>query len=124
MPYTDHKAFQEKPKLFSSAKSMYYYTDDGKKLLDGTTGLWCVSAGHQRSKIIHAVQDQVAKMAYCLTFHLGHVPAFKLAERITKLVPESLNHMFFSNSGSEAVDSALKIALAYQKLRNKGNGDF
>ena len=121
MPFTANKDFLHKPKLLKHAKGMYYYSDDNKKILDGTSGLWCVNAGHGNKKITSAIKQQIDDMAYCPAFQIGHTKAFELAEKISQLTPKSLNHVFFTNSGSEAVDSALKIALAYQKLRGKSS---
>ncbi|MAJ24820.1 MAG: aspartate aminotransferase family protein [Rickettsiales bacterium] len=119
MPYTDNKWFKGNPKLLESAKGMYYTTSKGEKILDGVAGLWCVNAGHCRSKIVEAVKDQVEKMDYGLSFQMGHRLAFEFAEKLVDILPKSINHVFFSNSGSEAVDSALKVALAYFKAKGK-----
>ena len=119
MPYTDNRWFKSKPKLLESAKGMYYFTSEGEKILDGVAGLWCVNAGHCRKKIVDAVKKQVEKMDYGLSFQMGHKLAFEFAEKLTSILPKNINHMFFSNSGSEAVDSALKIALAYYKAKGK-----
>ena len=119
MPYTDNRWFKSNPKLLDSAEGMYYKTSDGKKILDGVAGLWCVNAGHCRKKIVEAVQSQVKKMDYALSFQMGHSLAFKFAEKLVNILPKSLNHVFFTNSGSESVDTALKIALAYHQA--KGN---
>ena len=98
---------------------MYYETSDGKKILDGVAGLWCVNAGHCRSRIVNAVKAQVEKMDYGLSFQMGHKLAFEFAEKLVNILPNEINHTFFSNSGSEAVDSALKVALAYFKAKGQ-----
>ena len=119
MPYTDNRWFKENPRLLESANGMYYTTANGKKILDGVAGLWCVNAGHCRSKIVKAVQNQVKKMDYGLSFQMGHGLAFKFADKLVDILPNNLKHVFFTNSGSESVDTALKIALAYHQA--KGN---
>ena len=119
MPYTDNRWFKSNPKLLESAKGMYYKTSDGKKILDGVAGLWCVNAGHCRSRIVNAVKAQVEKMDYGLSFQMGHKLAFEFAEKLVNILPNEINHTFFSNSGSEAVDSALKVALAYFKAKGQ-----
>ncbi|MEC8099675.1 MAG: aspartate aminotransferase family protein [Pseudomonadota bacterium] len=113
MPYTDNQWFKKKPKLLESARGMYYTTNTGEKILDAVAGLWCVNAGHCRPKIVQAVKDQVEKMDYGLSFQMGHKKSFEFASKLTEILPKSINSVFFTNSGSEAVDTALKIALAY-----------
>ncbi len=120
MPYTDNEWFKKNPKLLDSAKGMYYQTNSGKKILDAVAGLWCVNAGHCREKIVKAVQDQVQKMDYGLSFQMGHKLSFEFAEKLTSILPKSIDSVFFTNSGSEAVDTALKIALAYFYSQGKG----
>jgi beta-alanine--pyruvate transaminase len=120
MPFTANRQFKEQPRLFVSAKDMHYTTADGRQVLDGTAGLWCVNAGHCRPQIVEAIHQQVATMDYAPAFQMGHPGAFELANRLTKLLPGDLDHVFFTNSGSEAVDSALKIALAYHRARGEG----
>ncbi|MCF3932908.1 aspartate aminotransferase family protein [Acuticoccus sp. M5D2P5] len=120
MPYTANRAFKKDPRMCVSAKDMHYVTGDGRKILDGTAGLWCVNAGHARPRIVEAVQRQVAELDFAPTFQFGHPLAFELASRLTELFPSGLNHAFFANSGSEAVDSALKIALAYHRANGEG----
>ncbi|WP_108659880.1 aspartate aminotransferase family protein [Acuticoccus kandeliae] len=120
MPYTANKAFKREPRMCVSAKDMHYVTDDGRQILDGTAGLWCVNAGHSRPRIVEAVQRQVAELDFAPTFQFGHPLVFELASRLTQLFPSGLNHVFFANSGSEAVDSALKIAIAYHRARGEG----
>ncbi len=113
MPFTANRQFKAKPRLLVSAKGMYYTTNDGRELLDGTAGLWCVNAGHGRAEIIAAITAQAGEMDYAPPFQMGHPKAFELASRVAQLMPGDLDHVFFANSGSEAVDTALKIALNY-----------
>lgn len=120
MPFTANRQFKSQPRLFASAKDMYYTTVDGRQVLDGTAGLWCVNAGHCRPKIVEAVQQQVATLDYAPAFQMGHPKAFELADRLVQLLPDAYDHVFFSNSGSEAVESALKIAIAYHRARGEG----
>ena len=115
MPFTTNRAFKQNPRLFTGARGMYYETPDGRQVLDGTAGLWCVNAGHGRERIADAVAAQIRKLDYASSFQLGHPLAFECADRITALAPRDLDYVFFGNSGSEAVDSALKIALAYHR---------
>ena len=100
---------------------MHYWTDDGRKVLDGVAGLWCVNAGHGRKEITEAVSKQLATMEYAPPFQMGHPPGFELASRLVKLAPGDIDHVFFTNSGSEAVDTALKIAIAYHRLRGEAS---
>ena len=120
MPFTANRQFKESPRLLVSAKDMHYKSHDGREILDGTAGLWCCNAGHGRPKIVEAVQKQVAELDYAPAFQMGHPKAFELAARLAAMLPSPLDHVFFTNSGSESVDTALKIALAYH--RAKGNG--
>ena len=120
MPFTDNRNFKKQPKLFSEAEGMYYYTPDGRKVLDGTSGLWCVNAGHRRKPIIEAVSKQVEKLDYAPGFQVGHPLSFEFASRLVGMVNE-YSHVMFTNSGSESVDTALKIALAYQRNIGQGN---
>jgi beta-alanine--pyruvate transaminase len=99
---------------------MHDVSDDGRKILDGTAGLWCVNAGHSREKIVKAVQAQVAEMDYAPPFQMGHPKAFEAAARVAALMPAGLDRVFYANSGSEAVDTALKIAIAYHRVRGEG----
>ncbi len=117
MPFTWNRRFKRNPLLLASAKDMHYTSVDGRPILDGTAGLWCCNAGHGRQKIVEAVQQAVARLDFAPTFQLGHPLVFELASRLTNLVPGDYDHVFFCNSGSEAVDSALKIALAYHRMR-------
>jgi beta-alanine--pyruvate transaminase len=119
MPFTANRQFKDHPRLFVSAKDMHYTTHDGRQVLDGTAGLWCVNAGHCRPQIVEAVQNQVATLDFGPTFQMGHPGAFELAQQLTEMAP-GYDHVFFANSGSEAVDSALKIAIAYHRARGEG----
>ena len=119
MPFTANRQFKENPRLFTAAQGMYYTTADGRQVLDGTAGLWCVNAGHGRREIATAVHDQLLRLDYASSFQMGHAGAFTLADRLVQLLPGDLNHVFFTNSGSEAVDTALKIAIAYHALRGE-----
>ena len=121
MPFTNNRAFKERPLLLSGAKDMHYSMPDGRAVLDGTAGLWCVNAGHTRRKITEAIQAQAAEADFLPNFQVGHPLAFLLANRLAAVLPEPLNRIFFTNSGSEAVDSALKIALAYHRARGEGS---
>jgi len=120
MPFTANRQFKSKPRMMARAEGMYYWTDDGRKILDGFAGLWCCNAGHGRKPIVEAIQRQAATMDYAPAFQMGHPLAFELANRIVDLAPDNLDHVFFCNSGSEAVDSALKIALAWHRARGEG----
>ena len=121
MPFTANRAFKDQPRLFASAKDMHYFTPEGRPVLDGTAGLWCVNAGHGRKPIVEAIQRQAEILDYAPTFQLGHPLAFEMASRLGLLMPGDLNHIFFAGSGSEAVDSALKIAFAYQRAKGFEN---
>ena len=120
MPFTANRAFKRAPRLLASAKGMYYTDVDGNQVLDGTSGLWCVNAGHCRDQIVSAIQKGAATLDYAPGFNLGHPIAFRLAQRLVAITPPGMDKVFFSNSGSEAVDSALKIALAYHISRGEG----
>ena len=120
MPFTANRQFKAKPRLFVGAKDMHYTTVDGRKVLDGTAGLWCVNAGHGREKISEAVRDQVARMDYAPAFQMGHPAVFEFAGRLTNLLGSDFDHVFFTNSGSESVDTALKIAIAYHRAKGQG----
>ena len=119
MPFTANRAFKRAPRLLASASGMYYTSVDGRRILDGTAGLWCVNAGHCREPIVRAVQAAAATLDFAPGFQMGHPYSFALAERVVTMLPGSLDHVFFANSGSEAVDSALKIALAYFQARGE-----
>ena len=120
MPFTANRQFKAAPRIMASAKDMHYTTEDGRQVLDGTAGLWCVNAGHGRETIANAVQKQVMTLDFAPTFQMGHPGAFELADRLIKVAPPGFDHVFFANSGSEAVDSALKIAIAYHRVCGQG----
>jgi beta-alanine--pyruvate transaminase len=120
MPFTANRQFKKEPRLFVGAKDMYYTTHDGRQVLDGTAGLWCVNAGHCRPKITEAIRQQAGELDYAPAFQLGHPTAFELANRLVDIAPEGMNHVLYTNSGSESVETALKVALAYHRV--KGNG--
>jgi beta-alanine--pyruvate transaminase len=120
MPFTANRQFKSAPRLLQSAKDMHYVTDDGRRVLDGTAGMWCVNAGHCRAPIVEAIKRQVETMDYSPAFQMGHPGEFRAADLVAKLAPAGLDHVFFANSGSEAVDTALKIALAYHRARGEG----
>jgi beta-alanine--pyruvate transaminase len=120
LPFTANRAFKASPRLIARAKDMHYYTPDGRAVLDGTAGLWCTNAGHNREPIVAAIRAQAAELDYAPAFQFSHPKAFELASRVAALAPADLDHVFFCNSGSEAVDTALKIALAYHHVRGEG----
>jgi beta-alanine--pyruvate transaminase len=120
LPFTPNRQFKAKPRMLAKAKGMYYWTPEGRQILDGVAGLWCVNAGHGRSEITQAVASQLETMDYAPPFQMGHPKAFALANALVKIAPSGLDHVFFTNSGSESVDTALKIALAYQRVRGQG----
>jgi len=120
MPFTANRQFKANPRMLARAEGMYYYTPEGRKILDGTAGLWCVNAGHCRPSISEAVARQVKEMDFAPTFQMGHPLPFELAGRLAQMLSGDLNHIFFANSGSESVDTALKIALAYHRARGEG----
>tara|TARA_R110002124_G_scaffold5008_6_gene31559 strand:- start:893 stop:2206 length:1314 start_codon:yes stop_codon:yes gene_type:complete len=119
MPFTANKAFKQAPRQFGSARGMHYYTPEGRPVLDGTAGLWCVNAGHGRTPIVDAIAHQAATLDYAPTFQLGHPKVFELATRLADLFPGDINRVFFAGSGTEAVDTALKIALAYHRANGQ-----
>src|SRR3954471_9777501 len=121
MPFTANRQFKGKPRMLARASGMYYETTDGRKILDGVAGLWCVNAGHGRREITEAVSRQLETMDYAPPFQMGHPAAFELANQLVEITPPGLDHVFFTNSGSEAVDSALKIALAYHRAKGEGS---
>ena len=120
MPFTANRQFKKAPRMFVSAEGMHYTTADGRQVLDGTAGLWCCNAGHANPRIIEAVRKQVAELDYAPAFQMGHPKVFELANRVMDIAPEGIEHAFFTNSGSEAVESALKIAIAYHRARGEG----
>ena len=121
MPFTSNRQFKAAPRMIVSAKDMHYVTTDGRRILDGSAGLWCVNAGHCRDKIVEAVQTQVGRMDYAPPFQSGHPGAFELASRLVNMFPGDLDYVFYGNSGSEAVDTALKIALAWHRARGEAH---
>ena len=121
LPFTSNRAFKKAPRLVVRAKDMHYFTSDGRAVLDAAAGLWCCHAGHNRDPIVQAIQRQAAELDYAPAFQFAHPKAFELASQITALAPSDLDHVFFCNSGSEAVDTALKIALAYHAVRGRGS---
>ncbi|MFI0395894.1 omega-aminotransferase AptA [Paracoccus jiaweipingae] len=120
MPFTANRQFKSAPRMLVAAQDMHYTTSDGRQVLDGTAGLWCCNAGHGRAPITQAISRQAAQMDYAPAFQMGHPLAFDLANRLADLAPEGLEHVFFTNSGSESVDTALKIALGYHRARGEG----
>jgi len=120
MPYSANRAFKAEPRMITGAKDNHYFTPDGRSILDGTAGLWCCNAGHCRAPVVEAIQAQAASLDFAPTFQFGHPIAFEVASRIASEAPEGLDHVFFANSGSEGVDTALKIALAYHKVKGQG----
>ncbi len=119
MPYTANREFKKSPRMLERAEGMYYFTPDGREVLDGTAGLWCVNAGHCRPRIAEAIAAQAKKLDFAPTFQMGHPIAFEFAERLAAIMPHGLSHVFYTNSGSEAVDTALKIALGYHRARGE-----
>src|SRR5215813_2803247 len=119
MPFSANREYKKAPRLLVRAEGIYYTTDDGRRVLDGTSGLWCVNAGHCRATIIEAVRKQVGELDFAGTFQMGHPRAFECASQLANIAPPGFDHVFFTNSGSESVETALKIALAYH--RAKGN---
>ncbi|MFB9978600.1 aspartate aminotransferase family protein [Mesorhizobium kowhaii] len=121
MPFTANRQFKQAPRMMVSAKDMHYTTSDGRKVLDGTAGLWCVNAGHCRPKITEAIQHQAAELDYAPAFQMGHPIVFELANRLVDLAPKGMDHVFFTNSGSESVETALKMAIAYHRAKGEGS---
>jgi beta-alanine--pyruvate transaminase len=120
MPFTANRQFKKSPRMFVSADRMHYKTADGREVLDGTAGLWCCNAGHNRPRIVEAIQKQAGELDYAPAFQMGHPTAFELANRLRDMAPEPFEHVFFTNSGSESVETALKIAIAYQRAIGQG----
>jgi beta-alanine--pyruvate transaminase len=121
LPFTANRQFKAKPRLLARASGMYYWTPEGRQILDGVAGLWCVNAGHGRREITQAVASQLESLDYAPPFQMAHPPAFQLANALVRIAPAGLDHVFFTNSGSEAVDTALKIALAYHRVRGEAS---
>ncbi|MCV2361062.1 aspartate aminotransferase family protein [Paucibacter sp. TC2R-5] len=120
MPFTANRQFKQAPRLITGADGMYFTDDKGRQVLDGIAGLWCVNAGHNRPRIVEAIQKQAAELDFAPPFQMAHPKAFELAERLVELTPAGLNKAFFTNSGSEAVETALKMAIAYHRVRGEG----
>ncbi|MFZ5609377.1 MAG: aspartate aminotransferase family protein [Pseudomonadota bacterium] len=121
MPFTANRQFKANPRMVVGAEGMYFKLADGRDLLDGIAGLWCCNAGHKRPRIVEAIQRQVEELDYSPAFQMGHPKAFELASRLARLMPGDLDHVFFTNSGSESVETALKIAIAYHRVRGEGH---
>ena len=121
MPFTANRQFKQNPRMFVGADRMHYTTSDGRQVLDGTAGLWCVNAGHNRPKIVEAIQKQAAELDYAPAFQMGHPKAFELASRLVAISPPGLDHVMFTNSGSESVETALKTAIAYHRVKGEGS---
>lgn len=117
MPFTANRQFKQQPRLLAKAKDMHYTTVDGRQIMDGSAGLWCVNAGHARPRIVEAIQHQVTELDFAPTFQMAHPKAFELAGRLSALMPSPLDHVFFTNSGSESVETALKMAIAYHRVK-------
>jgi beta-alanine--pyruvate transaminase len=120
MPFTANRQFKKAPRLLVRAEGMHYWTDDGRQILDGIAGLWCVNAGHARPKIVQAIQHQAGVLDYAPPFQMAHPQAFELADRLARITPAGLDKIFFTNSGSESVETALKMAIAYHRVRGDG----
>src|SRR5580698_9863524 len=120
LPFTPNRAFKKAPRMIARAKDMHYYTPEGRAILDATAALWCCNAGHGRPRIVEAIQRQAAELDFSPSFQFAHSLAFQLSSRLAALAPGDLDHVFFTNSGSEACDTALKIAIAYHNLRGQG----
>jgi beta-alanine--pyruvate transaminase len=121
MPFTANRQYKKEPRMFVKAKDMHYTTHDGRQVLDGTAGLWCVNAGHCRPLITEAIREQAGELDYAPAFQLGHPKAFELANRLIDIAPEGMEHVLYTNSGSESVETALKVALAYHKVKGQGS---
>jgi beta-alanine--pyruvate transaminase len=120
LPMTPNRQLKSKPRPFVGAEGMHYTTQDGRQILVGMAGLWCVNAGHGQKRIVKAIQTQAAKLDFVSSFQMSHWAAFELAGRIAEIAPAGLDHVFFTNSGSESVDTALKIARGYHRHRARG----
>lgn len=120
MPFTANRQFKSNPRMFVAADGMYYTTSDGRKVLDGTAGLWCCNAGHNQPRIVEAIAKQTSELDYAPAFQMGHPKAFELATKLVDMAPEGIDHVFYTNSGSESVETALKIAIAYHRAKGEG----
>ncbi len=121
MPFTANRQFKKQPRMFVGARDMHYVTAEGRKVLDGTAGLWCCNAGHCRPKITEAIREQAGELDYAPAFQMGHPKAFELANRLVDLAPDGFGHVLYTNSGSESVETALKVALAYHRVKGDGS---
>jgi beta-alanine--pyruvate transaminase len=121
MPFTANRQFKKAPRMLARSSGMHYWDDKGRQILDGVAGLWCVNAGHARPRIVQAIQDQAAELDFAPSFQMAHPKAFELADRIVKLAPAGMGKVFFTNSGSEAVETALKMAIAYHRVGGEGS---
>ncbi len=121
MPFTANRQYKKAPRLIVSAERTHYTTDDGRRVLDGTSGLWCVNAGHCRPHIVEAIRKQVGELDFAGTFQMGHPKAFECASKLVNIAPQGFDHVFFTNSGSESVETALKMALAYHRARGNAS---
>jgi beta-alanine--pyruvate transaminase len=121
MPFTANRQFKKAPRMLTKSSGMHYWDDQGRQILDAVAGLWCVNAGHTRPRIVQAIQDQAAELDFAPSFQMGHPKAFEVARRVADLAPEGLDKVFFTNSGSESVETALKMAIAYHRARGEGH---
>ncbi|HWD25874.1 MAG TPA: aspartate aminotransferase family protein [Rhizomicrobium sp.] len=121
MPFTPNRHFKANPRLFASADGMYYATTDGRRVMDGVSAMWCCNAGHNRPRIVEAIRAQAGEMDYAPAFQFSHLKAFELANRLVALMPGGLKHVFYTNSGSESVETALKMAIAYHRVRGEAS---
>ena len=121
MPFTANRQFKQEPRLLAKASGMHFWTPEGREVLDGIAGLWCVNAGHARPKIVKAIAEQAQELDFAPPFNMGHPKAFELAEKLVELTPPGLNKIFYTNSGSESVETALKMAIAYHRVRGEGS---
>ena len=121
MPFTAARQFKKAPRILAKSAGMYYWDDKGRQVLDGVSGLWCVNAGHARPKIVKAIQEQAAELDFAPPFNMAHPKAFELANALAQIAPAGMNKVFFTNSGSEAVETALKMAIAYHRVRGEGS---
>jgi len=120
MPFTANRQFKKAPRLLAKSHGMHFWTPEGREVLDGVAGLWCVNAGHARPKIVKAIAEQAAELDFAPPFQMAHPKAFELAEKLVEITPQGLNKVFYTNSGSEAVETALKMAIAYHRVRGEG----
>jgi beta-alanine--pyruvate transaminase len=121
MPFTANRQFKKSPRLLAKSSGMHYWDENGRLILDAVAGLWCVNAGHARPKIVKAIQEQAQELDFAPPFQMAHPKAFELAAQVAKIAPAGMGKVFFTNSGSEAVETALKIAIAYHRVRGEGS---